>query len=262
MSSPFPRRALGVTLLLAVSGTLLAAEEPAVLATVNGKNVDQTAFDNYAERRSEQQPAAPQTMLQELINLELLVQDAEARKLDQDPDYAVEMEMTRRSLLAQLAVRSHIEAHPVTDEQMREVYDREVGKASGEELKARHILLKSSEEALEVIKALDAGGDFAALAKEHSTGPSGPQGGDLGWFSTDQMVPEFSTAAAALETGKYTAEPVQTQFGWHVIMLEEKRPLQPPPFEELKEQIQTMLQGQQVRSYLNGLREAAKIEVK
>jgi len=261
--SSFYRTAGALTAAFALFATTPAssAETGEVLAVVNGKSLDSTALKQYVERRPER-PSTPETLIQEMINLELLVQAAEAQKLDQSDDYTIDMEMTRRSLLAQLAVSEYVKANPITETRMREVYDKEFSADGEEELKARHVLVETQEQGQEVIVALDAGGDFATLAKEHSTGPSGPQGGDLGWFNAEQMVPEFSIAAGALEPGSYTKEPVKTQFGWHVILLEERRRTAPPPFESLQPQITEMLQSMQIREYLEGLRAAATIELK
>ncbi|HEY5719015.1 MAG TPA: peptidylprolyl isomerase [Gammaproteobacteria bacterium] len=262
MNHRFPRRLAGAILATALLPALPQAAEPgSVLATVNGKALEQQTLDQYVARRPDR-PSTPEALLQELINLELLVQDAEAKKLDQSPEFAVDMEMSRRSLLAQLALQDQLKSNPVSEESIREIYDRQFGAGGEEELKARHILLASEEEAKAVIAQLDGGADFASVAKERSTGPSGPQGGDLGWFSPGQMVPEFAAAASALEAGKYSQAPVQTQFGWHVILLEERRRSEPPPYEQVKPQIAEMLESMAVRDYLEGLRGSAKIEVK
>ena len=119
----------------------------------------------------------------------------------------------------------------------------------------------NEEAAREVIGLLDGGADFAELAKERSTGPSGPKGGDLGYFSAGQMVPEFSQAAAALEPGSYTKEPVKTQFGWHVIKLEDRRIAAPPPFEEIEQQLREQVARETLKVVLDGLREDADIEI-
>ncbi|MDX1593461.1 MAG: peptidylprolyl isomerase [Gammaproteobacteria bacterium] len=258
----FSRLAGTLLLLAGLQSPLLAAEDDQVLATVNGKQLTAEDVELYRERRPEA-AGSQQELLQELINIELLVQDAREKKLDESPEFAEEMEMTRRALLAQFAVRDQVEANPVTEEQMRELYEQQMGQGEGrKEYHARHILLENEADAKQVIADLQAGGDFVALAKERSTGPSGPQGGDLGFFEPGQMVPEFSEAVVALEPGSYSMVPVQTQFGWHVILLEEVRDVEGPSFESVKPQIENMLQSIRVRSYLESLREAAEIEVR
>ncbi len=126
---------------------------------------------------------------------------------------------------------------------------------------ARHILVTSEEAAREVIAKLDEGADFAELAKESSTGPSGAQGGDLGYFTADQMVPEFSEAAAKLEPGQYSKDPVQTQFGWHVIKVEDRRTAEPPGFEEVEPQLREAMAREAVEAVFNDLRDGATIEI-
>jgi len=126
------------------------------------------------------------------------------------------------------------------------------------QFKARHILVASQGEAVDLIKELDDGADFEELAKGKSTGPSGPTGGDLGWFSPDQMVAPFSSAVAALDDGGYTSEPVQTQFGWHVILREESRDSEPPTLESVREVITQQVQQKKLQTYIASLREAAK----
>ncbi|MCH8156091.1 MAG: peptidylprolyl isomerase [Proteobacteria bacterium] len=126
---------------------------------------------------------------------------------------------------------------------------------------ARHILVTSEEAAREVIAKLDEGADFAELAKERSTGPSGAQGGDLGYFTADQMVPEFSAAAAKLEPGQYSKDPVQTQFGWHVIKVEDRRTAEPPGFEEVEPQLREGMARAAVEAIFKQLRDGATIEI-
>ncbi len=132
---------------------------------------------------------------------------------------------------------------------------------SGTEYNARHILLESREEAENVIDLLDAGGDFASLAEEHSTGPTGPRGGQLDWFTPDRMVEPFSNAVVALEVGAYTADPVRTEFGWHVILLEDTRDRQPPGLESMRIELTTLAERQKAQAFIEGLRNSAVVEV-
>lgn len=260
--TPIRRAAAPLLLLALASGAALAAEEAKVLATVNGKSITSTDVERYRDQRPEE-PATPQALLQELINLELLVQDAEQNKLDQDAAFRTDLELTRRALLAQYAVRKRVEDNPVDEARMRAVYDEQIGKApKSTEYRARHILLESEADAGKVIADLDAGGDFAALAKERSTGPSGPNGGDLGWFSAEQMVPEFAQAAAALTPGSYSKAPVQTQFGWHVIILDDTRESTPPPFDDVKERLKLLLANQKLQQHIETAKAAASIEIR
>ncbi|MBT6136293.1 MAG: peptidylprolyl isomerase [Rhodospirillaceae bacterium] len=168
-------------------------------------------------------------------------------------------EQTER-ILAEAYITNAV-GQQITPEALSARYDEFVKERfAGEEVKASHILLETEAAALEVIEALEKGDDFATLAAEKSTGPSASNGGDLGWFSRDQMVPEFSEAAFALAPGESTKAPVKTQFGWHVIMLEERREAQPPTFEEKQRELTEEMTGDVIRDVLAKLRETADIE--
>ena len=147
------------------------------------------------------------------------------------------------------------------DEVLSQVYLSETAADSGqEEAHARHILVDTEEQAKQVIADLDKGADFAALAKERSTDPGGSEGGDLGWFSAEQMVPEFSTAAFAMEPGSYSKQPVKSQFGWHVILLEEKRKAPAPTFEEMQSQLASEMTRELITAQLAELRKDAVVQ--
>ena len=151
----------------------------------------------------------------------------------------------------------------VTDEEVQAAYDRFIADSdSREEISARHILVNEKEEAVDLIAKLNDGADFATLAQEFSTGPSGPKGGDLGYFGRGQMVPDFETAAFGLEIGTFTSQPVQTQFGWHVIKLEDKRTQPAPTLEEMRSQIGQGLSQQALARLIEELRKDAEIEVR
>ncbi|NIP72215.1 MAG: hypothetical protein GWO16_03910 [Gammaproteobacteria bacterium] len=144
---------------------------------------------------------------------------------------------------------------------MRDTYDTEVEKLDLTEYKARHILVDEQAQALALIERLEQGADFAELAREASTGPSGRQGGDLGWFTRRQMVPAFGEAVAGLEPGAFTREPVETRFGWHVILLEDTREAPAPGFGEVKEGVREALEKRALRDYVETLHAEADIEI-
>ena len=151
----------------------------------------------------------------------------------------------------------------VTDEEVQAAYDRFIADSdSREEISARHILVNEKEEAVDLIAKLNDGADFATLAQEFSTGPSGPKGGDLGYFGRGQMVPDFETAAFGLEIGTFTSQPVQTQFGWHVIKLEDKRTQPAPTLEEMRSQIGQGLSQQALARLIEELRKDAEIDIR
>ncbi len=235
-----------------------------VLATVNGAALTQGIFEVYAKTRKPQGGSedanAPQVVLNELIALELMRQEGERTGVKSQPLVIALLDQQRRSALAGAAISNFIKANEASDEEAREVYDEKMGQA-GKEYNARHILMKSQEEAVDIIASLDKGTDFSELAKEKSTGPSGKNGGKLGWFATGQMVKPFSDATAALETGSYTTEPVETQFGWHVIILDDVRDLTPPPFEDVKVRLKLFIANQKLQTHINEIKAAADIQI-
>lgn len=229
------------------------------VATVDGQPISQAQLDVYAQRRGPE--ADPLDLVNDLVSMELLAQAAIRDGLDREPRLAGELASQRTALLAQAAVRTRLEKTGVTDEQIAAEYERFKAEEMGEELNARHILVPDEAQAKALIAQLDDGADFAALAKEHSQDGSAESGGDLGWFEQDMMVEPFGASAAALEKGEYTKAPVQTRFGWHVIQLMDRRAAEPPPLDEIRNEIRGYLQSQQVEAWVNELREAAKVEI-
>jgi len=188
---------------------------------------------------------------EEVADVYLLAEEA---GLDEDPEVAAQIKLQRMSTLASALAGNFLEENPPTETELRAEYSAQVAGYQPQQYKARHILLETEDEANAVITQLDEGGDFAELAKEKSTGPSGPNGGDLGWFPPDSMVKPFSDAVVALEDGSYTSEPVQTQFGWHVILREDSRETEAPSFEEVKERLRPVVEQKKLQEYLDGLR--------
>ncbi|MDX1608613.1 MAG: peptidylprolyl isomerase [Halofilum sp. (in: g-proteobacteria)] len=242
----------------------VAAPDPdKVVARINGKPIAEVALDAQIQAMSARgQPVERAQALQELITIELLAQEAEKQGLPEQPEIQAEIERRRASLLAQHLIRAELTSHEVTDEDLRARYEQEVaGSAATKEYKARHILLESEEKAQSLIGELDEGAEFQALAKEHSTGPSGPQGGDLGWFQTGDMVPPFGNAVEALEPGQHSSEPVKTQFGWHVILLEETRAAEPPAFEDVRAQLRNRMVSEHIQQFVADLRQQGEVEI-
>lgn len=148
-----------------------------------------------------------------------------------------------------------------TEDELKKAYEEVKENASQTEYKARHILVKDEEEAKNMIEKLDGGADFGDLAREHSLGPTGKNGGELEWFDANQMVAPFSEAVAAMEKGTYTKTPVQTQFGWHVIELQDSRKAEPPSFEDAKQQLTALLKRQKLSATLAEMRDGAMVEL-
>lgn len=241
-----------------------AAEDP-VVAVVNGtelrrSDVVESARDlpqAYQDQLDQIFPA----LVDWLIDQTLLLEEGRRRNLQDDAQVKEQVALYEERVVREALVDRHL-ADRMTEEAVRARYDRFVAEFQPEtEIHARHILVESQAEAEAVIAELDAGGDFAAIAKEKSTDTgSGANGGDLGFFTPEQMVPEFSAAAVALEPGSYSKTPVQSRFGWHVIKVEEKRETAPPSFEEARLEIENRLQQELVSEFVADLRADATIE--
>ena len=236
-----------------------------VVAKVNDKTITEEQLNNYAERRAGTDPATlePQIkaqLLNELINIELLAQAALADKLHEQSPLKEQLAFQRETAMADAAMTQYLEQNPITDEDVRAEYEQRKSELGGTEYKARHILVESEETARNLIAELDQGADFVTLAKENSTEPGADQsGGDLGWFSPAQMVPPFAAAITAMQAGERSQEPVQTQYGWHVIAVEDTRDVPPPAFEDVAPQIQRFLTNQRIQAFINELRDKAEI---
>lgn len=241
-----------------------SAKDADVVATVNGRVISTDMFNYYLQQKQASGPhgADPLSVLNELINIELLTEVALVAGLDKRPDVRLELERQRKSLLANLALRERMSQFEIGEAELEAEYEKQVAATDRTQYRASHILVKGEEEAKALIRQLDEGADFAALAEEHSVGPSGKKGGDLGWFAPGDMVPEFAAAVKALKPGSYTNVPVMTQFGWHVIKAVDSREVEPPAFEDVEEQLRTALMTRKVATYLQELRERAEIDVK
>jgi peptidyl-prolyl cis-trans isomerase C len=253
--------AAGMTILM--TGAALAGSK--VVATINGAEITEQDLDFARAEIGEQLANIPEAtrrrdLLLYLIENQLLAEASEKEKLDKGPGSEELMKYYRRRALHDAYYQQKIR-DAVTDEAAKKIYDKEVVKIKPrEETRARHILVKSEEDALEIIERLGRGSDFAELAQEKSTGPSGAQGGDLGYFPKGQMVPEFDKALAKMKNGE-VSEPVKTQFGWHVIKLEDKRMSKAPDFKDVKERLKSGMIREKAAQVLLGLRQEAKIDI-
>lgn len=263
------RLCLALVTSLGTSLALAADPEPKALVEVNDQPVNEYHFSAFAKeyggnpQELANNPEAQTKLLNELITTVAIAQAAEAEGLAARPDVKAALEVGRARVLAQAGLHNFWRDNPVTDEQLREAYEEQVQSKEPEmEFKARHILLKTEDEARAVIDELKGGADFATLAKEKSTGPSGSSGGDLGWFGPGQMVEAFSEAVAALEDDQFSSEPVETQFGWHVILREDSRTSEPPSFEEIKGQLTAQLRRKRAEEYVTEIRNKSNIEVR
>lgn len=233
--------------------------------SVNGQPVSQARIDAMVQQLQQQgQQDSPQlrTMVRDqLVLTELLRQEAQKKNLDKSAEYKSELEAYSARLLANLYVRDWMRANPVSDAQLRAEYDKLVAQLARKEYNARHILVESEAEARKILEDLKKGKAFTAIAREASKdGGSKDKGGELGWSAADAYVPEFSTALTKLTPGKVTDAPVKTQFGWHVIQLIDVRNAAGPSFDELKPQLAQRIQGERLDSFLNTLKQQAKVE--
>lgn len=200
-------------------------------------------------------------LLNELVNTFMVANSAEGRELANNAEIASAIAVANARLIAQALVRDHLANAEVSDAQVEAAYKAKYEGVSGQEFKARHILLETEDEAKAVIGELDGGADFAELAKAKSTGPSGAVGGDLGWFSPDQMVQPFSEALATMQNGKHSSAPVKTQFGWHVILREDSREVPAPALAEVRDELLKQIRTESLGALIRDIRERTKIEV-
>jgi peptidyl-prolyl cis-trans isomerase C len=235
-----------------------------VLAKVNGVEIRQSdvtiAEEELGPSLAQMDPATKkENVLAFLIDMKIVAKAAEAKKIEDRDDFKARLAFTRNRLLMDnlLAVEGKA---ATTDEAMKKVYEDASKQISGEqEVHARHILVETEDEAKAIEEELKKGADFAELAKKKSKDPGASDGGDLGFFTKDQMVPEFSAVAFALEPGKIS-DPVKSQFGWHIIKVEEKRNRKAPDFDQVKSQIETYVTRKAQADYVAKLRETAKVE--
>jgi len=245
--------------IFAVAGFSTASAE--TVTTVNGVDIDSTIFDAYLETRF-QKPAAQASaeeravVQQEITDIYLLTTQTQAKEFAEEPRIKAQIELQYRGTLAQAVASDFMAKNAATDEEILAEYETQLTMASTQQYKARHILVETQALAEDLITQLEDGADFEELAKEHSTGPSGPNGGDLGWFSPEQMVKPFSDAVAALEDGAFTTAPVQSQFGWHVILREESRANEPPTLDSVRDAVKQRVEQTKFQAYIQGLRDA------
>ena len=240
-----------------------SASDP-VIARVNGVDIKQSDLALAEEDvGADMQAASPEAKREHLISyladIIMVTQAADKKNLADDPDFKRRLAFLRSKLLMGYELQQEAKT-ALTDEALKQTYDEAVKSMSGqEEVRARHILVEGEDEAKAIIEQLKGGADFAKLAKEKSKDPGAAEGGDLGYFTKDQMVPEFADVAFKMYPGQLS-NPVKTQFGWHVIKVEDKRIKQPPEFEKVKDQIEAYLARKAQSDFIAKLRQSAKVE--
>ncbi|MDH5232963.1 MAG: peptidylprolyl isomerase, partial [Gammaproteobacteria bacterium] len=230
------------------------------LATVNGKAITQQQLEHYVGLRlgAQSMTTLPEKkrreLLEELINRELIYNDATSIGLEKQDEIKTKIEEQNKNLLTNFRIQKLLKEAPVSKKQLQTVYQEQVVTTSSMEYKARHILVEDEETANQIIGKLLQGAIFAELASQMSLGPSKTQGGDLGWFSATQMVKPFAEALIKLEKNKYTQHPIETQYGWHVIYLEDTRKVSPPTYESVEAQLRKVVENEIIADYIEGLK--------
>jgi len=260
-----------ITLLLAACGKgqqaaapSAATDKPATppVAIVDGTPISRDAYDDYLKGLLRGKPAADVTpdeknqVLDQMINMQLIASQAEKDGLEKDPDVATRIALLRTQILADAAAQKYVKAHEPSDQELHAAYDTATDKT---EYHASHILVPTKEKAEQLIKKIKGGAKFEDVAKADSTDNSKANGGDLGWFTLARMVKPFGDAVKTLKKGDLTQEPVQTQYGWHIIKLEDTRDA---PFDQMKSQLTNGIMQKKFADYIEGLKKTAKIEKK
>src|SRR6202795_1398347 len=269
VTKPGPRLGLaaaaaGCLAMVLLAGPVRAEDANPVLAKVNGSEIRRSdvalAEEELGPSLAQMDPATKKdNVLAFVIDMKIVAKAAEDKKIENNEDFKKRLAFTRNRLLMDSLLATEGKA-ATTDDAMKKVYEDASKQITGEqEVHARHILVETEDEAKAIKAELDKGADFAELAKKKSKDPGVSDGGDLGFFTKEQMVPEFSAVAFALEPGKIS-DPVKSQFGWHIIKVEEKRNRKAPDFDQVKGQIETYVTRKAQADYVAKLREAAKVE--
>jgi peptidyl-prolyl cis-trans isomerase C len=241
--------------------TTANAPSPQTVAMVNDKPITKATIDAFIQQLG--QPDTPELrdrIKEQLIEREVFLQEASKRGIPERPDVKFQLDFVRKTAIIQNLFRDEAKKHPITDEQVKAEYDKQKSTQGDKEYHARHILVATEDEAKDVIEQLKKGAKFEDLAKKSKDPGSGSRGGDLGWAAPSAYVKPFSDAMVKLEKGKYTETPVQSQFGYHVILLEDVRETQFPPLDQVKGQISESLQNKQAQAFAEDLRKKAKIQ--
>jgi peptidyl-prolyl cis-trans isomerase C len=242
-----------------------ALDASKVVAKVNGKDVTIADLEKYKAENPQMRNLPTDVIIAPLrehaVNSILLDEAVKKSKTTTTKQFKERLEELKTVLARDLYLEQTV-LGKISDATLKKMYDDEIKKLDGQtEMRARHILVKTQDEAKAIIKDLENGADFAKLATEKSTGPSKSQGGDLGYFGEGRMVPAFEAAVKKLKKGEFTKTPVQTQYGWHIIKLEDERPVQPPAFEDVKNQLKSAKAGEIMQQHLKELRDKAKVEL-
>ncbi|MCB1890068.1 MAG: peptidylprolyl isomerase [Rhodocyclaceae bacterium] len=253
---------LALALATAFGGQLASAADP--VATVNGQAIPEARAEALInEQKAQGQERSPQmesAVKEELVRREVLAQEARKLGLDKKAEIQAQMDLARQAILIRAYLQDFVAKNPVTDADLESEYNAIKGRLGDKEYKVRHILVEKEDDAKAIITKLQTGEKFETLASQSTDPGSKDKGGDLGWANPGMFVKPFSDAMMKLEKGKFTGAPVKSDFGYHVILLEDTRALQAPPFEQVKGQLSQRLQQQKVEKHLLELRGKAKVE--
>ena len=247
-----------------VSAPAFAAEKGKAFATVNGQPISQTVYNAFvAEQKAQGAPDSPElqnAVKEELVRREILAQEAKKKGLDKSPNIQGQIELAKQAVLIRAYLSDYVKANPISEAQLKAEYDVIKNNLGSTEYKSRHVLVEKEDDAKAIIAKLDKKAKFADLAKASKDPVSQKKGGELDWSRPNSFAPEFGAALKTLEKGKYTTTPVKTQFGYHVILLDDSRKADNPKFEDTKAQLAQVVQQEAMKRYLDDLRAKAKIE--
>ena len=251
---------------LALATATLNADEKApadtVVATVNGDKIMKSTLDGYLAILSKRgKKADTQAAIDDLAAKEIALQEARKTDILKRPATVKLLSDYTRNVLLKTWTTEKLKSFDIPDDEIKVAYDERVTKLASKEYNARHILVKTEDEAKAIIKELDDGADFEKLAKEKSTGPSGANGGSLGWFKAKTMVPAFANAVKAMAKGDVSKEPVKTQFGFHIIKVEDSRDAKLPTLESMKPQLKQVIGQKKMFEYMLNLKKSADVKV-
>ena len=246
-----------------ISAPAFAADKGKAFATVNGQPISQGVFDAfYAEQKAQGAPDGADlqnAVKEELVRREILGQEAKKKGLDKKADVQGQIELAKQAVLIRAYLSDYVRANPISEAQLKAEYDGIKANMGNTEYKARHVLVEKEDDAKAIIAKLDKGEKFSELAKQSKDPGSKDKGGDLGWSAPSAYVKPFADALGKLKKGEYTKAPVKSDFGYHVIQLEDSRTLTPPPYEQVKPQLQQRASQQQVETLVKELRAKAKV---
>src|SRR5436309_8749731 len=246
------------------SGVTTADTSPPV-ATVDGRPISRDFYEFYikgitSKSSSELTPQQRSLALDNLIRARLVAEEAAKEGLDKSTDTAALLELSRLNVLQQAVSDRYLKDRKASEQELRAEYETQLGSQPKQEYHARHILVATEPFAERIVTRLGKGEQFDELAKRESMDSSKSNGGDLGWFTPDRMVPEFAGALVTLKAGEYTHRPIQTQYGWHIIQLLDTRELTPPPFEQVRQRLEQIVQNKKFHGYADELMRSARIQ--